>query len=452
MIARLKKPFVTTSDLHGPLQSQVYSSGQKHLVLEELDRILTSPVFSSASRCKQFLSYVVQKQLDGHPESLKERTIGTEVFRREPDYATGDDPVVRVQAGEVRRRLEQYYQGASEQNGVRIALPVGSYSPAFHWADEKMNIPPALFPVRGAKQTPDSPPRGRHLLKSWRFLALSGLCLVLLTSGVLVWLYHQQRKQEQSAVSQFWAPVFNTQQPVLICLSKSVVYRPGQEVYRRYEKYHPGSFDTEVQRDNNPLQMGSNEAITWGDLYQASDFGVAIGDSYAAINLSGFLGTIGKPRQVRIGSSYSYEDLRNSPAVVVGAFNNKWTMQLTANMHFIFSEDNGDFSIREAPPGNRVWHAQDGAHGESFEDFAIVSRLMNSKTGQFTVIVAGISSAGTQAAAEFVSNARLLDQGIRNAPPEWQRRNVEFVLETTVIDDVAGPPRVVAAYWGSANN
>jgi hypothetical protein len=82
----------------------------RNAVLLEVEKILSSPFFRNAARSKQFLQFVVQHQLAGHSEQLKERTIGTEVFLRPPGYATGDDPVVRVQAGEVRRRLEQYYQ------------------------------------------------------------------------------------------------------------------------------------------------------------------------------------------------------------------------------------------------------------------------------------------------------------------------------------------------------
>jgi hypothetical protein len=60
--------------------------------------------------------------------------------------------------------------------------------------------------------------------------------------------------------------------------------------------------------------------------------------------------------------------------------------------------------------------------------------------------VAGIGGTGTQAAGEFVSNPEFLEQGLRSAPAGWQTKNLEFVLQTTVTDSVAGPPRVVAAY------
>ena len=89
----------------------------------------------------------MRHKLEGHPELLKERTIGTEVFQRPPGYATGDDPVVRVQAGEVRRRLEQYYQAAEDSPIVSIELPLGSYSPAFKWRSAAAEILPDPLPA-----------------------------------------------------------------------------------------------------------------------------------------------------------------------------------------------------------------------------------------------------------------------------------------------------------------
>src|SRR3984885_3331357 len=116
--------------------SQPLDENAKRLILLELERILNNKLFRGSSRSKQFLSYVVRNSLDGHLENLKERTIGTEVFERDPNYATGDDPVVRVNAGEVRRRLEQYYYGAPTDTPVRIEIPLGSYIPEFHWTSK----------------------------------------------------------------------------------------------------------------------------------------------------------------------------------------------------------------------------------------------------------------------------------------------------------------------------
>jgi hypothetical protein len=181
-------------------------------------------------------------------------------------------------------------------------------------------------------------------------------------------------------------------------------------------------------------------------MLQYPDYGVAVGDAYSAVSISGLLGQMGKPSQVRIGGNHSFEDLRNSPDVIIGAFNNKWTMQMMPAMHFAFVEENGESVLRERTANGRAWRAH-MLDAEKFgEDYAIVARLMDSKTGQFTVIAAGLTSSGTQAAGEFVSNRDVLEKGLRGAPADWQKKNLELVLETTVTDSTPGPPQLIAAF------
>jgi hypothetical protein len=412
-------------------------------ILLELGRILASPFFKSAARSTQFLTYVVHRQLEGHAELLKERTIGTEVFRRPSDYATGDDPVVRVQAGEVRRRLDQYYQSASEDCYVRIELPVGSYSPVFHTGA-------AAAANHGTQiNSPAAAPEPHHeekgLIRRW---VIAGICAVLAIAAVVVTLTVHRAARRNSVLAEFWAPVFATQQPALICLAKGVTYRPSQDLFEKYAKTHAGTVNTEVERANKPLPLDANEEIRWGELQLLDGYGVAIGDVSAAVKLSALLGKIGKTNQLRIGSNYSFEDLRNSPAVVVGAFNNKWTMDMMSNQHFAFIENGRRLEIREQMPGGRFWETQFDKSGVALvKDYAIVARLLGSKTGQFTIIVAGIRDSGTQAAGEFASSEEELAGALRNAPAGWQTKNAEFLLETTVTDTISGPPQVVASYY-----
>ena len=128
---------------------------EKEAVLRELESILSSPFFRTSNRSKQFLAYVVQHTLEGNHEPLKERTIGAKLFQRPAGYSTGDDPVVRVQAGEVRRRLEQYHHAALNHSPVRIELPVGSYAPEFRWVP---TAPHHEEPAR-AEPTQGEPPQ-----------------------------------------------------------------------------------------------------------------------------------------------------------------------------------------------------------------------------------------------------------------------------------------------------
>jgi hypothetical protein len=416
----------------------------REAVLRELGRVLESPFFRSAARSKQFLTYVIHQQLEGHADLLKERTIGTEVFRRPPGYATGDDPVVRVQAGEVRRRLEQYYQTAPEDSPLRIELPVGSYAPIFHTgavATVASHVPQIHLPS-AAPEPPEEKTR-----RPLRRRTIAGACVLLSIAVVVATLTIHRAAPAQTALAEFWAPVFATPQPVLICLAKGVTYRPIRAVYEEYARTHPGAFETEVQRSSTPLPLDPKAKISWGDMQLYDGYGVAIGDVSAAVKLSALLGKLGKTNQLRIGPNYSYEDLRNSPAVVVGAFNNKWTMDTTSNLHFAFVEDGKAMEIREQTPGGRIWMTQFDKSGALKEDYAIVARLLDSKTGQFTIAVAGVEDSGTQAAGEFASSKEELGAALRNAPAGWQTKNVEFVLKTTVTDTISGPPQVIASYY-----
>jgi hypothetical protein len=73
--------------------------------------------------------------------------------------------------------------------------------------------------------------------------------------------------------------------------------------------------------------------------------------------------------------------------------------------------------------------------------------LKDTKTGQFTIIIAGLTSRGTEAAVDFVTNTSELGTELQAAPPDWPSKSLELVLETDVMDSVSGPPHVVASYY-----
>src|ERR1017187_7164737 len=224
----------TVSRGMAPQAHASFPETEKTPILSELRNILSSQPFRNSVRSKQFLSFVVQHKLEGRDELLKERTIGKEIFQRKADYATADDSVVRVQAGEVRRRLERYYHTSPSPSPVRIELPLGSYAPEFRW--DSAPGPLDVHAVSAAKK--------RRL--PWALALLSlGLALVVALATIL-----PNRGHQASALEQFWSPVFATSQPVLICLAKPILYRPSSELYRRYAKSHPGTFQTEVERYN----------------------------------------------------------------------------------------------------------------------------------------------------------------------------------------------------------
>ena len=118
----------TDSDLAKSLQNRGITDAE---IRSELERILVDEAFETTRRVRDFLRFVVEETLAGNARQLKGFTIATEVFGRDKDFDAAQDPVVRIQAGQLRRALERYYLVAGNQDRVQIDIPKGSYVPVF---------------------------------------------------------------------------------------------------------------------------------------------------------------------------------------------------------------------------------------------------------------------------------------------------------------------------------
>jgi len=139
-------------------------------VLAELDKILTSRVFSTAGRPSRLLRFLVQETIDGRGDSLKEYTLGTSVLGRQPSFDPRIDPIARVEAARLRDRLDLYYATEGRTDPVTISLPKGGYVPAFEMG--ALEGAPAL-----ASSLPPAIPAGGAILRiPWQWVAaVSGL-------------------------------------------------------------------------------------------------------------------------------------------------------------------------------------------------------------------------------------------------------------------------------------
>src|SRR5437773_1679555 len=171
----------------------------RQTVLAQLERILDSPQFHSSKKCSLFLRYVVEHASDNHIECLKERVLGVEVFKRDPQYDTNQDPVVRGTAGEVRKRLAQYYLEPGRAEELRISMPAGSYVPEIHQP---------LGTVERA-------------ITHWRihaFWILAAGCAIAISAIFL------SPGFRQTGLDLFWAPVIEPQDNLLVCIGQPKAY------------------------------------------------------------------------------------------------------------------------------------------------------------------------------------------------------------------------------------
>jgi adenylate cyclase len=139
-------------------------------VRAELQRVLSSKGFARNDRLSGFLRFVVEQELSGRGDELKESIIGVEYFGRRPDYDVRQDSVVRNEAGKLRARLAEYYVAEGAADGLIIELPKGGYKPAFR------HIPKAIAPGPG-------PAQSRRRVAIWLAAAFAGSAIVLAFLG-----------------------------------------------------------------------------------------------------------------------------------------------------------------------------------------------------------------------------------------------------------------------------
>src|ERR1043166_5973527 len=100
-------------------------------IQQQLSRILASKAFRQADRLKRFLTFIVNETMEGRAESLKEFTVGVEVFGKDRTFDARSDPIVRVQARRLRAQLDRYYAEEAAPDEPIIEVPKGAYAAVF---------------------------------------------------------------------------------------------------------------------------------------------------------------------------------------------------------------------------------------------------------------------------------------------------------------------------------
>ena len=381
-------------------------------VRNQLARVLANPLFRNSRHYPALLRYVVEETLEGRQGRLKERSLGVGVFGREPNYDTNLDPVVRTSACEVRKRLAQYYHEHETDATVQIDLPHGSYVPEFRYREIAVAAQapsPQLEPLP-APAAPSEPPR------PWfrRYAAVTTVAAILVASGLAAaW------SLNRSMIDRFWSPVSGASDSIMICL---------------------GGFSPPA----------AEPAPTVFDLMRQDH--VAFSDALTLGRLTGIFRENHKRFDIRRASDFTLNDFRHGPVVLIGAFDNPWTLRLENQLRFVLEKnpaEPGTNVIRDRRnPSRTNWTEDDSIpYTRLTADYAIVSRFLDPRTEKVVVVVAGLTKYGTIAAGEFATEERYLQSLASQAPSGWERKNLQVVIATEIINGIAGPPRVLASYF-----
>jgi hypothetical protein len=387
------------------------AQGEREAIWRQVERILAHRAFAQSTRCSKFIRYVIEKRLRDDDQPLKERTIGVEVFGRDADYDNNEDTVVRHTANDVRKRLAQYYEEPRYPAEIRIALPPGSYLPEFHFPAEDAGTAALSSDVQAVY-----PPIPLATARPGRRLAtlLAAMAAAVLISVLALTLWPRLRRPVaqvdtfssfSSTILLFWKPIIDPPNPVLLCVG-------------------------ELKPQSGGLPGGTDY--------------IAIADTDLVMRLGQFLSANGKFVQLKTAGSVSFSDLRQGSTILVGGFENPWTLRATdpLRFHFVRSPDLHSSWIEDRKnPSHRDWVIGDGTlASRPTKDYVIVARFVDADLKHWVLVVAGLGRNSTGPTYDVLVNSHLLvDELEKRAPRDWATKNIEAVFSVPLVEQTPGP-------------
>ena len=379
-----------------------------------IERVLHSVAFSRSDSSRLLLKFIVEKSLSGDLDTIKEYTIATEALGRPPDFDPKADSIVRIQVQRLRKRLEEYYSDEGRGDPVRIVIPPGHYIPEFRTHPEPG--PPKKIDEPFLPSSPDRPPiaSGREL--SRRFLI--GLGVVLLGAVVVMGLYlsrasglkaSPQASPLPSSLVPLWHVFLPPNDPPLIVYSNATFltddYGDVFRVFLRSARSLPSGAKIPSLSgfENIPPVLPRRGDLRYFDLYTGT------GEVVAAVKIARLLGAEKQDLSVERSGLVSYDNIRGGNVIFLGSSAEDAVLEklpIDAELVFDLSGEGMVIRDRASAPGQPGSYrlGRDPKTGEFQTDYALISLLPSVDPGRYVLVLAGITTLGTQAAAEFATS------------------------------------------------
>ena len=390
-----------------------------------LQKTAESATFAKSPRLRDFLLYIGRKTIENRLEDVHEQTIGRHVFGRRPDYNPGDDNIVRVEARQLRKRLEQFFGTEGVDEPLVITIPKGAYVPHFEARQTHSELP--LVPVPTPLQPPDSefhtadganpsapsllqvrPRRATFSVHPFVLSLLVGLALLGgASSTFLAVRAHNDINGLKDTRNVLWTSLFNDHATTnVICADSAWVLR--QDILRhdlRLSDYLAFNWS----RPLPAVSSGSDEhALQVLPLKQYTSMGdVHMVERLLQINRAAWRRTVVKSaRQAQL------RDFKETNTVLLGSVRSiPWEEIFSPQLNFWI---NYDFARQIPTVANRSPRAGEqplytnGAEGDvPGHDYSVIAYLPNLDHTGNVLIIAGTTMQGMEAAGQYISDPDL---------------------------------------------
>lgn len=415
---------------------------------EELRRILESRYFSGSPKKIRFLEFVAEQTFRGNSDKLNEYLIGAEVYDRGPDFDQQRDPIVRVQAHEIRRLLKKYYDEEGKDNLIRMELPSGRYVPAF-----SRNVSGEAG-VTGQEPEAPSPLRRLSRFHLPLTVTLAALCIVL---AVLLAMRGRQSTVPSPVHSAafalppnldwFWRPFLPPADAPLIVIPNHPILRAAHDG----DSQQTIASGHEIPKSSLPE---FRDTIHFRELKRfifvpsLTDF-TAVGETLGVVRLCELFFKAGDPCKVQPSRLVNFDEIKNGNAILLGGSQN-WSGRVFLDVEG-FHLQSGIILNRQPQPGEKAIYRPefDPVTNQLTRDYALVLMLPNERHDRRVLLIYGIYTQGSQAAIEFLTNPERMAElrgALLNLSPDHKTIPPYFqaLLTTTVENAVPGNTSVVA--------
>jgi hypothetical protein len=396
-------------------------------IREQLNNLSEHPVFKGSRRCVLLLEYLVEYALSGETTPPKERQLGIEIFGRDPDYDTSDDPVVRSAAGEVRKRIAQYYQEPGHESELHFSLPLGSYLLEFQWPGQAVS--PQIIPHVPAVRT----------RLSVRLPMAAAILVTVAAVAIAAFVFWAYKLRNPAPLVRFWDPVFVANH-VVVCVQPSLTTESSNIT---------GSPNVQTAASVQPSSVEGRLGIPF----------VRLNESLAVVQIIRFLDSNNTkfeiqfpPAKQDVPKNYILPGLgesRGDAAVFIGT--SDWSGQLLAPLRFSVQSDQpgGTIWIKDMQqPLDRRWSVKvDTPYSEYEKDYALITRVYDPTTREPFVLINGVGLYGTAAAADFVTNPNIMGQVTAKLGHKWQEKNMQIVISVRVVGNSWANPEILTEYF-----
>lgn len=420
-------------------------------------RIAKSEIFARSEFLPKFLLYICDRQLRARTHEITEQQIGERVFGRPPGYSPGEDNIVRNYAGQLRKRLEMYYEREGKHDAVCISIPRGGYVPLFRPRDPipetspveaaavaelAETILPEPLPVAAPAAIAATLPQRAK----WLMFALGAGSCAAGFAIVLFALHFYQNRPLHTASHLLWSAIFSNNQDTFIVPADS-----GLGILQNLTEQPAALADYANGKYLANVKIPSMDDANIDDL--RTQRYTSIADLGITSRLARLPEVVPDRFVMRYARDLRMDDLRNGNAVLLGAIHtDPWVnlLQEGLNFQFVCETHVNECSIVNRHPAAGERSIYPGSTtGPSRETFAVIAFLPNlSRTGHLLVI-GGLNMAGTQAAADMLLDADSLRPVIEKAKlPDGSLQPFELLIETSSLGAEALPSRIIAARYG----